>query len=128
MLRIAKVGLGTLVWMLPVVVAAAEPLPIVTGVELQPLAAQTKRVVQALELVGSPLVPAQQTAIDKALENTDAARGGQGNSSRARSAVPRGREHQSRKPRQGGRRPGPGEVVAARAAGVSGQGAQRRRA
>ena len=73
MQRIAKVGLGTLVWVLPAVVAAAEPLPIVTGLELQPLVAQTKRVVQALELVGSPLVPAQQTAIDRALENTDAA-------------------------------------------------------
>ncbi len=73
MQRIAKVGLGTLVWVLPAVVAAAEPLPILTGLELQPLAAQAKRIVQALELVGSPLVPARQTAIDKALENTDAA-------------------------------------------------------
>ncbi len=71
--RIAKMGLGTLIGLLPALAAAAEPLPIVTGVELQPLVAQTKRVVQALELVGSPLVPAQRAAIDKALENADAA-------------------------------------------------------
>ena len=34
----------------------ADALPVVRGVELQPLAAQAKRVAQALELVGSPLV------------------------------------------------------------------------
>ena len=53
--------------------AAAEPLPIVLGVEPQPLAAQVKRVAQALELVGSPLDQAQQAALDKALTLTDAA-------------------------------------------------------
>jgi hypothetical protein len=52
---------------------AAEPLPVVTSVELQPLSAQVKRVAQALELVGSPLSKAQQAALDKALEGTDAA-------------------------------------------------------
>ncbi len=52
---------------------AADPLPIVTGLELQPLVAQAKRVVQALELVGSPLDKQQQDAIDKALAGTDAA-------------------------------------------------------
>jgi len=50
---------------------AAEPLPVVTEVEWQPLAAQVKRVVQALELVGSPLQPEQKAAIDKALAETD---------------------------------------------------------
>ncbi len=54
--------------------AAAEPLPIVTEVEWQPLAAQARRVAQALELVGSPLDEAQQAALDAALAETDAAK------------------------------------------------------
>jgi hypothetical protein len=52
---------------------AGEPLPVVTGLELQPLVAQVKRVAQALELVGVPLDKTQQAALDKALANTDAA-------------------------------------------------------
>jgi hypothetical protein len=52
---------------------AAEPLPLVTEVELQPLAAATRRVVQALELVGSPLDKQQQAAIEKALAGTNGA-------------------------------------------------------
>ena len=52
---------------------AAEPLPVVTEVELQPLAAATRRVVQALELVGSPLDKQQQAAIEKALAGTNGA-------------------------------------------------------
>ncbi len=51
----------------------AEPLPVVTGVDLQPLVAQVKRVAQALEFVGSPLDKNQQAALDKALAITDAA-------------------------------------------------------
>ena len=51
----------------------AEPLPVVTEVELQPLAAATRRVVQALELVGSPLDKQQQAAIEKALAGTNGA-------------------------------------------------------
>ncbi len=52
---------------------AAEPLPVVTGVELQPLAAGVKRAVQALELAGAPLSKDQQAALDKALAETDVA-------------------------------------------------------
>ncbi len=52
---------------------AADPLPLVTNVELQPLAAQIKRVVQALEMVGAPLDKQQQAAIETALSGTDAA-------------------------------------------------------
>ncbi len=52
--------------------SAADPLPIVTDMELQPLAAGVKRVVQALELIGSPLDKQQQAAIDTALSGGDA--------------------------------------------------------
>lgn len=53
--------------------AFAEPLPEVTKVEWQPLGAQVRRVVQALELLGAPLEPDAQARLDKALENADAA-------------------------------------------------------
>jgi hypothetical protein len=55
--------------------ANAEPLPIVTEVEWQPLSAQVRRVVQALEMVGSPLSDQQQATIEQALKETDAAAG-----------------------------------------------------
>jgi len=51
--------------------SAADPLPIVEGVELQPLAAAVKRVVQALEFVGAPLDKNQQAALDRAIANAD---------------------------------------------------------
>jgi hypothetical protein len=52
---------------------AAQPLPLVRGVELQPLAAQVERVVQALELAGSPLEQARQDALKAALAEANAA-------------------------------------------------------
>jgi hypothetical protein len=67
---LAPVGLillSTLTW------AAAEPLPVVSGVELQPLAAGVKRVAQALEFAGAPLSAEQQQALDKALATGDEA-------------------------------------------------------
>ena len=53
----------------------AAELPLVDGVELQPLAAQAKRVAQALELLGSPLTGDQQAALEKAIaqENPETA-------------------------------------------------------
>jgi len=64
---------GGLGWMvLSVAVMAAEPLPIVSDVELQPLSAQVKRVAQALELLGAPLSKPQQAALDAAIANPDA--------------------------------------------------------
>ena len=48
---------------------SAALLPIVRNVELQPLKAQVKRVVQALELLGSPLNEKQQVAIKAAMED-----------------------------------------------------------
>src|SRR5690349_4500601 len=56
--------------------SAAEPaLPRVTDVELQPLVAQARRVVQALDLLGSPLTKGEQEALDRAYSATDSAAG-----------------------------------------------------
>jgi len=58
---------AALIFLLFTTAASAEPLPIVSGVELQPLQAQVRRVAQALELVGSPLSAEQQAALERAL-------------------------------------------------------------
>jgi len=50
----------------------ADDLPVVGGVELQPLAAHVERVKQALELAGSPLSSEQQKSLDAALATGDA--------------------------------------------------------
>src|SRR5436190_16394587 len=49
----------------------AENLPLVTRVELQPLAAQVERVLQALESTGSPVTAGQHKAIRAALSESD---------------------------------------------------------
>ncbi|HEY2841701.1 MAG TPA: CehA/McbA family metallohydrolase [Pirellulales bacterium] len=49
-----------------------EALPLVTGVEPQPLKAQVARVAQALELTGAPLTPEQRKSLDAAIEEQDA--------------------------------------------------------
>jgi hypothetical protein len=50
-----------------------QELPVVTDVELQPLAAHAERVMQALELAGSPLNSEQQASLRAAIENDDEA-------------------------------------------------------
>ena len=64
-------GSFVLVWAASTI--AAEPLPVVTDVELQPLSAGVKRVAQALEFAGAPLSAEQQAALDKALATSDQA-------------------------------------------------------
>src|SRR5262245_32356882 len=49
-------------------VCLAEELPLVTGVEFQPLAAQVSRVLQALELVGEPLPAADAAEVQKLIQ------------------------------------------------------------
>ena len=51
----------------------AQRLPLVNGTELQPLAANAERVVQTLELMGSPLAEDQQAALRTALADGNAA-------------------------------------------------------
>lgn len=52
-----------------VVSAGAEnaPLPVITGVEFQPLAAQIKRLSEALEYLGAPLPASERKALDDGL-------------------------------------------------------------
>jgi hypothetical protein len=52
--------------------AFAQKLEIMRGVDAQPLAAQAERVVQALELVGTPLSKQQKAAFDAAINDADA--------------------------------------------------------
>ena len=47
-------------------------LPVVRGVEPQPLKAQARRVAQALDLLGNPLDSEARAALDKALDEPDA--------------------------------------------------------
>ncbi|WP_165245793.1 CehA/McbA family metallohydrolase [Paludisphaera soli] len=47
--------------------AVADALPIVADVEFQPLAAQARRVVQALDMLGQPLSPEEKAGIDAAV-------------------------------------------------------------
>ncbi len=49
-------------------------LPKVAKVDRQPLVAQARRVVEALDLLGSPLEPATKSKLDKAFVDPDAAR------------------------------------------------------
>ncbi len=51
--------------------ADAAELPLVESVEVQPLAAQAKRIAQALDLLGAPLTVEQQAALDRAVANTN---------------------------------------------------------
>jgi hypothetical protein len=50
---------------------AAEEVDLVTGVELQPLAAQVERVAQAMESLGAPLTADQRQQLDAALNAKD---------------------------------------------------------
>ncbi len=52
---------------------SAESLPLVTGVELQPLAAHVERIMQALEAMGAPLAEKEQAKLRTALAGDDAA-------------------------------------------------------
>ena len=50
----------------------AVALPLVEGVEIQPLQAQARRIAQALELSGQPLSEEQQSRLEASLNETDA--------------------------------------------------------
>ena len=50
--------------------ARAEDLPVVDDVDLQPLAAEVLRVVEALDILGQPLAPADKAKLDKELRTS----------------------------------------------------------
>lgn len=67
-------GLAALFLILPWI-ARGEDLPLVTDVEYQPLAAQAKRVAEALEMQGQPLSAEAARALKAATESSDPAEG-----------------------------------------------------
>jgi hypothetical protein len=69
--RLASAAL--LLFTIPPILSAA-PLPVVTGVEWQPLEAQVRRVVEAAQFIGEPFSAAERAAIDAALAAKDAAK------------------------------------------------------
>ena len=54
-------------------ICGAAQLPIVPGVELQPLSAQVKRLIEAMDLVGSPLSDESRKALEAAMSQANAA-------------------------------------------------------
>jgi len=66
------VGLAALAAMIPCLQAAEAPmLPIVSGVEMQPLAAQITRLREALDYLGTPLSASEAAALDEAMSKSD---------------------------------------------------------
>ena len=55
--------------------ARAQSVPPIERLEFQPLAAQARRILQALESLGSPLPAEERASLEKALENSNAAKG-----------------------------------------------------
>src|SRR5687768_15642450 len=62
------------VLMLVTAVRAADPLPVVNKVAAQPLAAQVKQLMEALDYLGNPLPQASRAAVDAALKENDPAK------------------------------------------------------
>ena len=52
---------------------AAAPLPVVSGVELQPFASQVRRLIEATDYLGAPFSASEQQALTTAMELPDAA-------------------------------------------------------
>lgn len=55
--------------LLTLIVAVAEPLPLVADVEMQPLAAQVKRLVEASDYLGAPIKAADKAKLQRVLNN-----------------------------------------------------------
>jgi hypothetical protein len=70
-----RLRLAALYCLLVAATTARADLPAVNRVELQPLAAQAKRLAEALELVGSPLPASELEALRTASADADSARG-----------------------------------------------------
>ena len=64
-------SLALLTGLAPAVPARADALPRYADVEFQPLAAQARRVAEALGQLGQPLTPEEKGRLDKALAATD---------------------------------------------------------
>ena len=63
--------LGAVVQTVGIGASRADDLPVVDDVEFQPLSAQVRRVVEALDMLGQPLPGDEKARLDKALDSTD---------------------------------------------------------
>ena len=97
----------------------------VNDVDLQPLAAQIRRVVEALDMLGQPLASTEKAGIVKAVDTTDPKAGVQALQQIVDRHCLIGDRDQPRKPGQGGPGAGGCPADAERLVGVSGQGPQR---
>src|SRR5262245_44919384 len=70
-----RVVLWVLLFGLPVHAVRSGEVPIVTDVELQPLASQVRRVSEALQFLGAPLSEGDRALLEEACKQTDAAKG-----------------------------------------------------
>ncbi len=68
----SSIWAGVVLWIVWCGTAAAE-LPVVTQVEGQPLAAQAKRIADALEFLGEPMPPERKELLEAACKEQDAA-------------------------------------------------------
>ncbi len=67
---IRYLGIAVIAWAACAVSTRGDTLPLVSDVEFQPLSAQVKRVVEALEILGQPLKGDDRKAIDRAINST----------------------------------------------------------
>src|SRR5262245_38103820 len=75
---VAMGSAGVVLWLGAALLAPAprpgDELPRVEGVALQPVAAQTRRLIEALDSIGQPLLdPAERARLDAALASSDEA-------------------------------------------------------
>src|SRR5436190_15678994 len=61
-----------LLLVIPVMAFAVEPVPLVSEVELQPLVAQARRVIEATDYLGEPFASAETESITTAFAEADA--------------------------------------------------------
>jgi len=60
------------VWLVvPAVCSAADPFPMVTDVDQQPLVAATERLIEALDFIGAPLTTADRQSLTAAMQDAD---------------------------------------------------------
>ena len=65
------INLGLLLF--AVTLIRAQPLPVVSDIELQPLIEQVKQLIEASDYLGSPFSPGDKKALDEAIQQGDVA-------------------------------------------------------
>jgi len=75
LVKLVIASLSVMIVLTPWTASAADPLPLVRNVQLQPLRAQVRRVVMALDkMLGAPLSEKQHSQLKLAMQEKDAAK------------------------------------------------------